>query len=252
MRLTVWLAAATLLAAVLAACGGDGNGGAVTASCDAITDIQSYRYSISLKLESPAFEPTAKATGEPLSAFADALTALFTDMRLDGAVVSPDRSQVVLRFQDEELELRSIEDKSWVRIGATWHEQDLEGEQSGLLTPEAVCQDTVSDLVSNLRGVGAQQETINGIETDHYRLDEADLKNLPGLLGTGGTTNLPQRFRVDLWLARDGRWPVRLQVAAADKDDSGEPTGLELFMEFRDINNPDIAIDPPVVAPAET
>src|SRR3990172_11082516 len=104
---------------------GDGNNGgtSVDASCDAIKEIDSYRYTIALKLQSPAFEEQAQATPDPLSVFTEALTDLFRDMELEGAYVAPDRSQAVLRFPGQELELRTIGDRSWVRVGGTWQDQ---------------------------------------------------------------------------------------------------------------------------------
>src|SRR3989304_151706 len=86
--------------------------GAVSASCDEIPDLQSYRYSVALSLNSASPTPPPPADSQaapaPLSAFADALTALFSDFTLEGAYVAPDRSQAILRFRNEELELRTI------------------------------------------------------------------------------------------------------------------------------------------------
>ena len=122
----------------------------VEASCAAIEDIDSYRYSIALKLETPAFQQPEEATPNPLSEFAEALTGLFRDMELEGAFVAPDRSQAVLRFQGEDLELRTIGDNSWIRVGATWQEQPSTPGEEALLTPSSVCADLVRDLAPSL------------------------------------------------------------------------------------------------------
>ncbi len=243
-----WLAIPVLAAGALAACGGDGPGTvrrSVSASCDTIGQIQSYRYQVRLKLQSPAFESSGGATpAPPLSTFADALNALFSDMKLDGAYVAPDRTQVILTFQNEELELRTIGEMSWVRVGEEWQEQDA-SEDLSLLTPDIVCEDVVKDLAPSLADVEPVEETVNGIVTEHYRLDQADIKRLPELLGTDRETPLPESFQVDAWLALDGGWPVRLNIAAEETDESGKPASIELFMEFRDINDPGISIQPP-------
>jgi hypothetical protein len=234
---------------------GDGNNSgraSVDASCDAIKEIQSYRYTISLKLQSPAFEQRDKATPDPLSEFTEALTDLFRDMELDGAYVGPDRSQAVLRFPGQELELRTIGDKSWVRFGATWQVQESPPGEDAILTPAAVCADLVADLAPSLAAASGEEEAVNGIETVHYRLDRADLKGLPALLGQSGEDGLPSEFGVDVWLERDDGWPVRLEIAAEDPDDNGEPISLELSMEFSEINDPTIEINPPPVSPAQT
>ena len=227
----------------------------VEASCDAIKEIQSYRYAISLKLQSPTLEQkteTATATPDPLSEFTQALTDLFSDMQLDGAFVAPDRSQAVLRFPGQELELRTIGDKSWVRFGATWQDQQSPPGEDAILTPAAVCADLVKDLAPSLAAGSGEEEVVAGLQTLHYRLDKADLKGLPTLLGRSGEEGLPGEFGVDVWLERTEGWPVRLQVAAADTDAGGEATTLQLSMEFSAINDPAIKIDPPPVSPAQT
>ncbi len=248
MRIAITSALLTL-AAVLTACGGDGGAeGEITASCDSIRDIQSYRYTINLKLETPAFDNAGPSAtpASPLSAFADALQALFSDLKLNGAFRAPDRTQAVLRFQDEELELRQVGGKSWIRVENTWREQDPE-EEATTLTPEVVCRDIVDEITPSLAGADSERDTVNGIEADHYQLNETDLKRLPDLLGTRAETDLPEKFRVDVWLAREGRFPVRLDVGAEDEDDQGNPIGLSLFMEFRDLNDPGITVEPPVL-----
>lgn len=249
MRISLLPTVLTLLAALLSACGGDGGAeGQVTASCDSIRDIQSYRYTINLKLETPAFEnggPSA-TPASPLSAFADALQALFSDLKLDGAFTAPDRTQAVLRFEDEEVELREVGGRSWIRVEDTWREQGPE-EEAITLTPEVVCRDIVDEIAPSLAGAESEREEVNGVEADRYQLTETDLTRLPDLLGPRAGTDLPDQFRVEVWLAREGRFPVRLNVGAEDEDDQGNPIRLSLFMEFRDLNDPGITVEPPVV-----
>ena len=48
-----------------------GSGSQLQASCDAIQDIDSYRYSISLSLQAEAFQQPDEASPNPLSEFAD-------------------------------------------------------------------------------------------------------------------------------------------------------------------------------------
>ena len=232
--------------------GGNGGDAKVQASCDAIKEIESYRYTISLKLKSPVLEQQSTATPDPLGQFTQALTDLFSDMELDGAYVAPDRSQAVLRFPGQELELRTIGDKSWVRFGATWQDQESPPGEDAILTPAAVCADLVKDLAPSLAAGSGEEETVNGIQTIRYRLDKADLRGLPALLGRSGEEGLPSEFGVDVWLERNNGWPVQLEIAAADTGEDGEPISLELSMEFSEINDPTIEINPPPVSPAQT
>lgn len=223
----------------------------VQVSCDAIQDIASYRYFITLRLETPAFQQSDEATPDPLSEFAEVLADLFRDMEVEGSVITPDRSQAVLRFPEDELELRTIGEKSWIRRGATWHEQEPPSEEA-LLTPAAVCEELVQDLAPCLEAGSREEQSVNGIETIHYHLDEADLRVMPECLGRSGEEALPNQFEVDVWLERNDGWPVRLQGSSSDVDEEGEPISEEWFMEFSDINDPSIEIEPPPVSPAET
>ena len=249
MRSLFWTTIPTLAALIFWAC--TGGGSQLQASCDAIQNIDSYRYSISLRLEAEAFQQPDDAAPNPLSEFAEALTGLFSDMQLEGSFVAPDRSQALLRFQDEELELRAIGDQSWIRIGTLWQEQ-APSDEDVLLTPASVCMELVEDLAPSLAAESGEEDVVNGIETIHYRLDRADLKGLPVLLGRSGEEGLPREFGVDVWLERNDGWPVRLEIVASDIDEEGQPISLELFMEFSDIDDPTIEIEPPPVLPAQT
>ena len=245
--------ALALAAALLAACGGVSGGGGGTGgstSCDTIRKIESYRYSVTLKLQAPASQPdpqsgTGSPTAAPLSDLADALTALFSDFTLEGAYIAPSRAQAILRFQNEELELRSIGDRRWLRIGNTWQEEE-EATDLKLFTPEVVCERIVASIVGSLRKPQSEGETVNDVVVDYYRLDETDLTALPELLGT----DLPQHYSLDLWLAQEGRWPVQLRIQSSDVDEMGRPVGFVLTMDVRDVGDPGISIEPPVVVAA--
>src|SRR6266542_538240 len=253
VRATPIVALVALTATLLSACGGGGGGGEAqaAASCDSIRQIQSYRYTINLKLQSPAFRTanSTKPPAPPLGVFADPLEALFSDLKLEGAYRAPDRTQAVLRFRGELLELREVGGKSWIAVGNSWREQEP-GKAETALTPGVVCKDIVDEITPSLADADSERETVNGIDADHYKLNEADLKRLPELLGASGETGLPDQYQIDVWLAREGRFPVRLQLGAEGKDDQGNPISLSLFMEFRDLNDPGIQIEPPVLPSA--
>ncbi len=241
-----------LVAALAVSCAGGDDGPAtggvrssVSVSCNPIAEMSSYRYSVKVKLQESAPTQAAagasiQATPAPLSALTQALSALFTDFTLDGAYVSPDRSQAILRFQGEELEFRTIGDKSWVRMGGAW--QDGKSSDTGLLTPMVICQQVISEIAASLDGGGSDRQTTNGIETDHYHLDQTGLQQLPSVLGA----RLPEKYAFDLWLARDGRWPVQLQIDSSDVNERGEPVGFQLSMGVRDIGDKGISVERPV------
>jgi hypothetical protein len=258
--------ALTLTAITLSACGGGGGPGTdapdfidtvtpepprVQVSCEPVRDIQGYRYVFELKRDLPQTEEPDQATPNPLSEFADALSDLFSDMEMEGAFVAPDRSEILVRAGGEELELRTIGEESWIRVGATWQEQEPPAEGT-LFTLASLCEDLVEDLAPSLAAAAGQAEVLHGIETVHYRLDQADLRALPQLLGRSGEEGLPRRFVVDVWLEANDGWPVRLEVAASDVGEEGEPVSEQWFIEFSAIDDPTIEIEPPPVSPAQT
>ncbi|MEX0800738.1 MAG: hypothetical protein WD379_05940 [Dehalococcoidia bacterium] len=260
------MSALALAVVALAACtgGGASNSGpsqssaSVDASCDALDEIESYRYTASLQLDVPSPSPTAaatpaaSATADPLADVATALSELFRDYDLEGSFVAPDSSEVVIRPGDDEVAIRTIGEKSWIRAGTDpWQEQTPPDEDVAF-TPQDICVEIVADLAPSLAAGSGSEETVNGIDTVHYELDQADLKSLPELLGRSGEEGLPNVFNVDVWLERDDGWPVRFHIVAADTGALGESISQELFLEFTDINDPNITIEPPPVSPAPT
>src|SRR5205085_3334836 len=88
------LALPLLALAAAYACGSSGDnasgarGNSVDASCSSIDKLDSYRYSINVNLQSPAFSSSPSASpGAPLSAFARTLNALLSDFQVHGAHV---------------------------------------------------------------------------------------------------------------------------------------------------------------------
>jgi hypothetical protein len=65
-------------------------------------------------------------------------------------------------------------------------------------------------------------------------------------VGGAEDAELPETFAMDIWLAEDGAWPVRMSLQASGQDDEGNPIDVEVFMEFRDINDPSIEIEVPI------
>jgi len=251
LRATTLLSAAVILTtALLSACGDDddGSNSLRLPSCDDLSSIESYRYSLHLALDIPGIgddtgdEPSPSV--DPLTAFSDALTAFFSDMQLEGAYVAPDRTKVVLTFEDEELEWRSIGDRSWIRFEDDW-EEDESSSQDDILTPQVVCEDIVDDLSTSLDGLTATEETINGVETYHYSIERDDITQLPDLLGGAETSDIPEDMQFDIWLAQDGLWLMKIDVEATDTSEDGQPVALSLAMELRDVNDSNVTIEPP-------
>ena len=88
---------------------------------------------------------------------------------------------------------------------------------------------------------------MNGIEAVHYHIDKADLTLLQDFLGsTEDLGQLPDEFNMDVWLAEDGDWPVRMSLAASGENGDGQPLSFDISVEFKDFNDSSIKIEPPI------
>jgi hypothetical protein len=246
-NLLIFVSAGCILFALGAACSGgsEGNRG-VAVSCDAMDDLDSFRYGISVKMQLPGLQSASGATPAPaFGAFATTLAALLSDFQIEGAYVAPDRRQAILEFQGDEVELRQIGDQSWERLGDAWGELEPGSGEIQDLTPRIVCEELVRNLAPSLDESSAQPDSVNGVSASRYALTRADLTELGNLLGLAAGADLPDEFQVDIWFAEDGKWPVKLDVRSQTTDPQGQLGSVELSMELRDVNDGGISIEPP-------
>jgi hypothetical protein len=204
------------------------------APTDAFADLESYRYSLRISFE-----------GEELAE--EGLGALSFDMT--GAFVAPDRSRVRIEgdiggFTLEEESI-SIGDRTWVLTGDTWREGEGSFE-SGELAPNTFFSDFD---VEKLTVIKPSEETVNGVDSLRYSIDEADIEQLEALAAVFGDGDaleeLPEDFTLELWLAKDGGWPVKMVMTARGPVDGGD-FDVEMTMDITDVNDPDIEIEPPI------
>ena len=271
-RTSAALAAAGALTAalILTACGDDGEEAdsgqpSVSNACEALAELHSYRYTLTVSAELGDAEPepgkaeaevtlnntveipddpdastlTPTPTPDALADLSDALATLFSDFTLEGAFVEPDRSQAVLQFQDTELELRTIGAESWIRIDDRWQEgEPSTAIPSDLLSPNVVCDDILTVVSSALESATPTADAAAGVDADRYRLDLAEASDLSPLLG-----EVSGDYRIDLWLARDGGWPARLLIQS--RDAKGKGNAFQLSMELTDVGSDEIEIEEP-------
>jgi len=217
----------------------------VRVSCDALKEVKSYRFSLAMKLQVPELAvptPAAVPSGGPLDQLIGAFASALTDLRMDGAFVAPDRSELRMSFGGQEMAVVTIGVRQWMRIGSLLWQEGPASSQDSFPNPVDLCQQTAQAL--ELKGPW-QPETINGIRTRYYQLDKGYLTALTGLLGGEAPTDLPDEFAVGLWLAEDGRWPVRIEMKAKGKDEQGRPFAVELLSDIKDFNSPNIRIETP-------
>lgn len=150
---TLVLGSALVVATLLAACSAKDDAGSdpLAVSCANIEALDSYRYTINVKLK-VAENPTSTTSPQTSpGAFADDLNALLSDFTIDGAYIAPDHTTAILRFQEDEVELRAIGNESWERLGTTWQPREDPIDDIALLTPDVVCNDTVRGTSSVTR-----------------------------------------------------------------------------------------------------
>jgi hypothetical protein len=285
MRLTL-LIVIGLLGLLVVGCGGgdDEAGGKPTAAspvaelpCEVPADIESYRFTMRMKMDIPGldealeelegsegfegFEGTIPAGGpegegdgfeEMGEAFASLLGVMLgglTDMSVEGAFVAPDRAEARMTFGDLELTSITIGDREWTKVGdMDWEESTAE--EGGMTFTSDLCEGFTLPEVTAL---DAREETKNGVDTLHYHLDESDITRLADYFG-GDLEDMwdfedaPEEVSLDVWLAKDGNWPVRMEAEVSGEDEEGNDVSLSIFMEVRDLNDPDIKIEPPITS----
>lgn len=228
-----------------------GGVGAQEVGCEFPSDIESFRFTMTMKANLPSTPeaPTESTEEEPLGDFLGALSGLMGDMKMEGAVISPDRSSMEMTIGGHEFgSFIQIGSRSWMKVaGLTdWTEEPASEDSEFLFSPMDLCETTEEDLSSALSGLEGENETVNGIEAVHYHVDSADLALLKDLLGgTEDLGQLPDEFNMDVWLAEDGDWPVRMSLAASGEDDEGQPLSFDISIEFKDFNDSSIKIEPP-------
>ena len=199
---------------------------------EAFAKLKSYRMNMRLVLEGTATETPG---------------ALALD--IEGAFVAPDRSQTHVNARVGELQLEeesiSVSGQTWVKTGDNWVEGEPEF-QLGDFSPGSLLEELGPE---QLRLLKPSNETVNGVDSLRYDIDQADvetLRSLGALFGQdGGLENLPGEFNFSLWLAEDGGWPVRITMTARGSTDGGDEMSMDFSVDVTDVNDAGIKIEPP-------
>ena len=270
------LAMATILVIVsLAACGGDGDeegapaaaetpttaaeeGSPVEAETPAaaatpagaalapgsLTGLNSYRYTMKMELEgleSLLTEQMAAIPGQDPTAMAESL-----NLEISGAFVAPDKAESRMRISgvDDELALTVIGNQQWVELGdMAIGPMEATGDVSELDFALMMWEE-FSEGAGGLTCASEKKETVNDVPTNYCGIDKATLEQLSSLFGGTEEMGDIDEMSLEMWLAEDGGWPVRLRVNVAGTDESGQEFKAKLEMDVTDANE-DIEIKPP-------
>jgi len=170
-------------------------------------------------------------------------------MEISGAFVAPDKAEANISIggggEETVMSMTVIGDQQWMKLGdLSMGPSTFEGSLSDMSLAEAMW-GSFSEGSGGLTCASEKKETVNGVPSLHCGIDEASFEQLASLFGDTGTTggNIDE-LSLDLWLAEDGRWPVRLKAHVAGTDESGQDMDAQLEMDITDINEK-IDIEPP-------
>jgi hypothetical protein len=210
-----------------------------------LIDLNSYRYSMKMELEglqSLLTEQMAALPGQDPTADTDTLK-----MEISGAFVAPDKAESRMRISgvDDELTLTVIGDQQWVEFGdLAVGPIEAMGDVADL-DFALMMWDEFSEGAGGLTCASEKKETVNDVAANYCGIDKATFEQLASLFGgTEEEMGDIDELSLDMWLAEDGGWPVRLRVQVAGTDETGQEFEAKLELDVTDVNE-DIEIKAP-------
>jgi len=207
-----------------------------------LTTLNSYRYTMKMELEGLESDLTEQMAALPgQDPMAESLK-----MEISGAFVAPDKaeSRISISGGDDEIALTVIGDQQWVEMGdmaigpiqATGDVSELD---FALMMWEGF-----SEGAGGLTCASEKKEKVNDVPTNYCGIDQATFEQLSSLFGGTEEMGDIDEMNLEMWLAEDGGWPVRLRVQVAGTDETGQEYEAKLEMDITDVNE-DIEINPP-------
>jgi len=215
-----------------------------------LTDLDRYHYVATLDLQG------SKADGSLNS----------ITITTEGDYQSPDRHAFTYTTQLQGTAVREsavvIGDKVWLRSGdEPWRAATPTDPQATNLLAVAfspirpgflggpdfrAARDSVRRLPSTL-------EFINDLRADHYQVGSEGIEYFQSFLASDQVLQLAQDLHWDVWLAREGAWPVRLLATGMVRTDLPvfqaldlkAPTSWTLRIDVSRPNDPALSVDPP-------
>lgn len=213
--------------------------------CQPLAQLKSHRYTFSYTLESPQPQGDVDeaVVGEPPFALQPASPDFFFSQAFIGAIENPDKLDVTSTTVGAEGEIRYIfiGNDQWVSLGDTLNR--TQG-QSLPFPPVEMCNAMVSGL--DLTGVTPTAETIDGVDTLRYEVEDAELDTAVTIWAAQSDPGrVVKKFTVTVWLSEEDNVPVRLESRGLGIFPGGREITTELTLEVSDINAGDIKIEPP-------
>ncbi len=251
-RIWAWI---LIGAGLFVACsGGDGGLGftstpeAGRASCGPFSELKSYRYTSRVRLSTTGGESDAVSTPTP-----PPLNAIW---EIAGSVKTPDRAEAVLHYPADsdlgpgDIPVVIVGNQTYhLTGGVRWSVSDTNPSAPLIpFLPAILCEGLAPDVA--IGGMAAQVETVGDVPADRYHFDSLDTDFSSRVWGPGSDMGqLVKSYQVDVWLAEEGQWPVRIEMEGRGTYPDGRELTVEVAMEVSDLNDGDIKIEPPVAAP---
>jgi len=209
-----------------------------------LSDLNSYRYSIKIELkglESILAESLGGLPGEEPADFAETM-----DMEISGAFVAPDRAEAHMQISglEDELAMTVIEDQQWMQWGDLVIGPEVFTDDISEMDLALAMWEGFSEEAGGLTCASEKKETVNDIPCSYCGIDQATFEQLASLFGSTEDMGNIDELSLDMWLAEDGGWPVRLRAHVAGSDESGQEFEAKLEMDITDVNE-EIEIKPP-------
>lgn len=218
-----------------------------TAACLALENLKTYRYSVQLKMESsePAASPAEPAV-TPATAISRPYTGDFLfEYQIDADFVAPDRISALIDSGGGDLPMIVIGEEVWTQMGEVGWTRP-EPPPSLPYQPPDICQALLPEL--DLSSLEPREEEANDVKALHYTLPEVSAGQvLAKIFGSESDVTLViSKLDVDVWLAREDGWPVRMEISGSSLYGDGRELRVYLLVDIRDANSDDITVEPPV------
>ena len=194
--------------------------------------------------------------------------ALELSVRTKGTFVGPDRHTFTYRTQlgegEAEQRLVMIGEEAWYSSGeSAWERTTLDDERVAALLevafsavhPDFLGGAEFDRVRSNVLGLPSTEEFVNSVRAYHYEVGVEGRQYLEALQVGEEGLRAANDLAWDLWLARDGSWPVRLQATGTVTVDITilqtleleAPTQWEIRIDVSRPNDPDLRVVAPDV-----
>ena len=249
----MWATACLIVIIAASACGsGDKTSPrtAVAASCRGIDELDSYPATPSWSSSRLQRSRRNQAPARPRRGGVrrDANRPVFPRFRDRGAHVAPDRTQAILQFEEDEVEVRAIGDRRW---GALWNYVGAADDAlAGNRIPDARRSCARTSYCKSLTGwtylprPGEEEVT----DCRDSALHAGQGRPEPSAAAPPAPIRAPRLRTNSRWMsiAKDGEWPSETGHQRRGYRRAGNPLSMKLFMELRDVNDRR-GIDEPVV-----